>query len=184
MNHFIDYKNKLEILHQYYYSRSKVIAKAVVYILLSVLLVALGIFCFNHWDLSFMFSDWKGYLMIIPYGLVTLGTIISTFDKFIKIGKVKKQIPALVVATDRFVVYDKAGLPNNVMFEDCNKVRIKRSYQYRGAPPTLTLHIYYHNKEEQIGTTEHIEINLGELDKPQNLIDKQLNKVYKKYKKE
>ena len=171
----------MEILHQYYYRKGPVVVKAVTYVLLSVLFVFLGVFCFNRWDLSFLFSDWKGWLIVGVYGLITLGTILSTFATFRKIGKLNNNIPALAVCEDRFVVYDGKGLPTTILFEDCDKVRFKTNIKYRGAPPTLTLIIKYHNKME-VETPENVDIDLSELDCPQKEIDKQLNKVYIKYK--
>lgn len=67
------------------------------------------VFCFTRWDLGFMFSDWKGYLMIGVYGIITLSIIYATFDSFLKLGKANHGIPAFSIAADRFIVYDKHG---------------------------------------------------------------------------
>ena len=172
-----------QLLHEYYYRKGKVVAKAVAYTIVSALLVALGVFCFKRWDLSFMFTDWKGYMMLGVYGLVTLGMILSAVDAFRKTAKANRGIPAFGVGPDRFVVYDKDGLSTTILFEDCERVRFKSEFRYRGAPPSLTLIIVYHDKSDP-QTSERVEIPLNELDCSLREIDRQLKKVYQKYKKE
>ena len=172
----------MELLHQYYFHKGKITAKAIAYAFLSVLFVGIGVFCFVHWDLSFMFTDWKGYMMIAVYGLITLGTILSTIDLFRKISKAYRGIPALAVGADFFVLYDRHGLATTIPFEDCERVRFKKTYKHR-AFSTLKLIILYHSKAEPMNTN-NVEFELSELDRPQREIDKQLNNVYKKYKKE
>lgn len=172
----------MEILHRYYYHKGKVIAKAVAYTLLSVLLVSFGVYSYVHWELSFLFSDWKGYVIMGVYGLITLGTILSTIDLFRKVGKACRAIPAFAVGADGFVTYDQAGLETSIPFEDCERVRFKRTIRYRGALPMLTLIIHYHTKAEPDATSS-VEFDLSEFDQPQKEVDKQLNKVYKLYKK-
>ena len=153
------------------------------YTVVSVLLVAFGVFCFEHWDLSFMFTDWKGYVMLGVYGLVTLGMILSAVDAFRKMTKANRGIPAFGIGPDRFVVFDKDGLSTTIPFEDCERVRFKSEFTYRGAPPSLTLIIVYHDKADP-QTSERVEIPFNELDRPQREIDRQLKKVYQNYKKE
>ena len=55
---------KMEIISTYYYRKGKVGIQTVAYCIASVLLVALGVFCITRWDLSFLFTDWKGYVML------------------------------------------------------------------------------------------------------------------------
>ena len=167
---------------QYYYHKGKVIAKAVAYSFLSAVLVALGVFCFVHWELGFLFSDWKGYLMLGVYGLITLGSILSTIELFRKSSMASRGIPAFGVGADCFVVYDRAGLSTAIAFEDCERVRFKRETHYRGSLHTLTLIIVYHDKADAQGT-KRVEINLSELDRPQRVVDRELKKVYNDYKK-
>lgn len=171
----------MEILNQYFYGKGKVVGKAVGYTLLSALFVFIGVFCFTRWDLSFMFSDWKGWLIIGIYALITLGTILSTVINYRKIAKANRNVPALAVATDRFIIYDSAGLPTMIPYEDCEQVKVKSVFRYRGAPPTLKLDIKYHVKTNPDNALT-VEIDLSELDRPQNEVDKQLKKAYKKYK--
>ena len=173
----------METISTYYYRKGKIGIQTVAYCIASVLLVALGIFCFSHWDLGFLFSDWKGYLMIGGYGIITLSIIYATFDSFLKLGKANHGIPAFSVADDRFIVYDKHGLETSILFEDCEKVRFKKEIKYRGAQPTLKLIIVYRDKTDLSGNTR-IEIPLDELDHTQRQIDRQLKKVYHNYKQE
>lgn len=44
----------MQITYQYYYRKGKATVKTVVYIILSVLLVAFAAFSYVHWELSFM----------------------------------------------------------------------------------------------------------------------------------
>lgn len=171
----------MEILYQYNYGKGKVIAKSLLYVFLSALFVGLGVFCFNRWDLSFMFTDWHGYVLLVPYGLITLGTIISMFQLFGKVGRSSRGVPAFSVGADSFVFYDKHGLPSVVPFSDCERVRFKRRYRYRGWI-TITLIIKYRNKMAPDETISK-EIELSELDRPQRVVDTQLKKVYRNYKK-
>ena len=173
----------MEILHQYYYHKSNVVIKAVGNAILAVLFVGFGVYSYVHWELSFLFTDWHGYVILGVYGLITLGTILSAVELFKKVSKSRRSIPALAVGADFLIVYDNAGLSTTIPFEDCENVRFKTNYRYRGAPPTLTLIVKYHNKQEPDNTLS-LEIDLSELDRPQREIDKELNKVYKKYKKE
>ena len=53
----------MPIIHQYYYRKGKATAKAIIYIIVSVLLVALAVFCYIRWDLWFMFTEWRGYVI-------------------------------------------------------------------------------------------------------------------------
>ena len=171
----------MQTTQQYYYRQGKATTKAVIYTILSVLLVAFAVFSFVHWELSFMFSDWKGWLIIGIYALITLGTILSTVINYRKIAKANQNVPALAVATDRFIIYDSAGLPTMIPYEDCEQVKVKSVFRYRGAPPTLKLDIKYHVKTNPDNALT-VEIDLSELDRPQNEVDKQLKKAYKKYK--
>jgi len=171
----------MEILHQYYYRKGSVVTKAVFNTFLSIVFIALGAFFYVHWEMSFLFSDWKGWVIVVIYGLITIGTILSAIGAFRKISKVTQRIPAFAVCADRLIVYDKHGLPNEIHFEDCDGVRIKRDIRYRGAPPTLTLIVKYHDKMD-VDNTNSLEIDLSELDCPDTEIDRQLHKVYRKYK--
>ena len=145
-------------------------------------MIGLGAYAYVHWELSFLLTDWKGWLIMGVYGLVTLGTMLSTDDVFRKFGKARRGIPAFGVGNDRFIIYDNAGLANEIPFVNCDEVRFKRTRHYRGALPTLTLIIRYRSKADPDDSTT-VEFNLSELDRPQNEIDKQLNKVYRNYKK-
>jgi uncharacterized membrane protein len=169
----------MQTTHQYYYRKGKATTKAVIYIILSVLLVAFAVFSYVHWELSFMFTDWHGYVIIIPYFLITLGIILSVFEEFKKASMTSRGIPAFAVGDDNFVIYDK-GLANVILFEDCDKVRFKRTYsRIRGTQ--LYLIIRYHDKMDVPST---FKVDLSELDRPQSEIDKQLKKIYNNYKKE
>ena len=170
----------MQTTQQYYYRQGKATTKAVIYIILSVLLVAVAVFSFVHWNLSFMFTDWHGYVLIIPYFVITLGIILSVFENFKKVSKTNRGIPAFAVGEDCFVLYDNTGMANVIPFEDCEKVRFKRTYsRIRGTQ--LYLIIKYHDKMDNPGT---FEVDFSELDQPQSVIDKQLKKIYNNYKKE
>lgn len=170
----------MQITHQYYYRKGKATAKAVIYTILSVLLVAFAVFSYVHWELSFMFTDWHGYVLIIPYFMITLGIILSVFENFKKAGKTNRGIPAFAVGEDCFVLYYNTGLANVILFEDCDKVSFKRIYsRIRGTQ--LYLVIKYHDRMDVPST---FKVDLSELDRPQSEIDKQLKKIYNNYKKE
>ena len=47
----------MEILHEYFYRQGLAAAKVVIYTIVSVVLVAFGVYSFIHWELSFMFYD-------------------------------------------------------------------------------------------------------------------------------
>lgn len=169
----------MQTTHQYYYHKGKAVAKAVVYTILSVLLVAFAIFSYFHWELSFMFSEWQGYVIIVPYFLITLGIILSVFENFKKAGMSGRGIPAFAVGDDYFVIYDN-GLAHVIPFEQCDKVKFKSTYsRIRGTQ--LFLIIKYHDKME---TQSTFEVDLSELDRPQSEIDKQMKKIYNNYKRE
>ena len=102
----------MQIIHQYYYRQGKATTKAVIYTILSVLLVAFAVFSYVHWELSFMFTDWHGYVLIIPYFVITLGIILSVFENFKKAGKTNRGIPAFAVGEDCFV--RPCGSPDNL----------------------------------------------------------------------
>ncbi len=170
----------MQITHQYYYRKGKATAKAVIYTILSVLLVAFAVFSYVHWELSFMFTDWHGYVLIIPYFMITLGIILSVFENFKKARKTNRGIPAFAVGEDCFVLYYNTGLANVILFEDCDKVSFKRTYsRIRGTQ--LYLVIKYHDRMDVPST---FKVDLSELDRPQSEIDKQLKKIYNNYKKE
>ena len=170
----------MEILHQYYYRKGLATTKAVAYVILSVALVALGVFCFAHWDLSFLFDDWHGYVIIIVYGLITLGTILSTVENFRRTAKARHGIPAFAVGADFFVFYDNDGLATTIPFADCEQVRFKTVLEFR--IPTLKFIVKYHEKKDPESTLR-FEVSLSELNCSVKEIDKQLKKVYQKYKK-
>ena len=170
----------MEILHRYYYRQGMAAAKAVVYAILSVVFVAFGVYSFIHWELSFMFHDWHGYVILIVYGLVTLGVILSAVESFRKAVKARQDIPAFAVGADFFVFYDNDGLPTTIPFADCEQVRFKTTLQFR--VPTLRLIVKYHEKNDPDNTLR-FEVGLSELNRPIKEIDKQLKKVYQKFKK-
>lgn len=170
----------MQTTYQYYYRKGKATAKAVIYTILSVLLVAFAVFSYVHWELSFMFTDWHGYVLIIPYFMITLGIILSVFENFKKAGKTNRGIPAFAVGEDCFVLYDNTGMANVIPFEECDKVSFKRTYsRIRGTQ--LYLVIKYHDRMDVPST---FKVDLSELDRPQSEIDKQLKKIYNNYKKE
>lgn len=170
----------MQTTQQYYYRQGKATTKAVIYTILSVLLVAFAVFSYVHWELSFMFTDWHGYVLIIPYFMITLGIILSVFENFKKAGKTNRGIPAFAVGEDCFVLYDNTGLANVILFEECVKVSFKRTYsRIRGTQ--LYLVIKYHDRMDVPST---FKVDLSELDRPQSEIDKQLKKIYNNYKKE
>ena len=170
----------MEILHQYYYRQGLAAAKAVVYTILSVVLVAFGVYSFIHWELSFMFHDWHGYVILIVYGLMTLAMILSAIESFQKAAKARHGIPAFAVGADCFIFYDKDGLATTIPFADCEQVRFKTTLQFR--VPTLRLIVKYHERKDPENTLR-FEVGLSELDCPAKEIDKQLKNVYRKYKK-
>ena len=170
----------MEILHQYYYLKVNAAAKVVFYTILSVIFVALGMYSFIHWDLSFMFHDWHGYVVLIFYGLMTLAVTLSAIESFKKIIKAIRGIPAFGIGADFFVFYDTNGLATTVPFADCDQVRFKTTLQFR--TPSLKLIVKYHEKMNPENTFR-FEVALIELNRPVKEIDKQLKKVYQKYKK-
>ena len=170
----------MQISHQYYYRKGQATAKVVIYSILSVLLVAFAVYCYVHWELSFMFTEWQGWVIIIPYFLITLGIILSVFENFRKVRKTSRGIPAFAVGDECFVLYDNTGMANVIPFEECDRVRFKRTYsRIRGTQ--LFLIIKYHDKMEKPNSCE---VDLSELDQPQMEIDKQLKEIYKNYKKQ
>ncbi len=170
----------MEILHQYYYRQGLAAAKAVIYAILSVVFVAFGVYSFIHWELSFMFHDWHGYVILIVYGLMTLAMILSAVESFRKAAKTRHDIPAFAVGADCFVFYDKDDLATTIPFADCEQVRFKTVLRFR--VPTLKLIVKYHEKKDPENTLR-FEVSLSELNRPAKEIDKQLKKVYQKYKK-
>lgn len=170
----------MQISHQYYYRKGQAMAKVVIYSILSVLLVAFAVYSYVHWELSFMFTEWQGWVIIIPYFLITLGIILSVFENFRKVSKTGRGIPAFAVGDECFVLYDNTGMANVIPFEECDRVRFKSTYsRIRGTQ--LFLIIKYYDKME---TPNTFEVDLSELDQPQMEIDKQLKEIYKNYKKQ
>lgn len=170
----------MQITHQYYYRKGKMVAKAVIYTVLSVVLVAFAAFSYFHWELSFMFSEWQGYVIIVPYFLITLGIILSVFENIRKASMTSSNIPAFAIGDEHFVLYDKTGIANVIPFKECDRVRFKRTYsRIRGTQ--LFLIIKYH---DNMDTSSTFEVDLSELDQPQTVIDKQLKKIYNIYKRE
>ena len=170
----------MEILHQYYYRQGMAAAKAVIYAVLSVVFVAFGVYSFIHWELSFMFHDWHGYVILIVYGLVTLGVILSAVESFRKAVKARQDIPAFAVGADFFVFYGNDGSAITIPLADCEQVRFNSVIRFR--VPTLLLIVKYHEKKDP-ETTLRFEVSLSELNCSVKEIDKQLKKVYQKYKK-
>ena len=127
-----------------------------------------------------MFSDWHGYVILGVYGLMTLAVILSAVESFRKVAKARQDIPAFAVGADGFVFYDTDGLATTIPFADCEQVRFKTTLQFR--MPTLKLIVKYHEKKDPESTLR-FEVRLNELNRPVNEIDKQLKKVYQKYKK-
>ena len=155
-------------------------AKAVIYAVLSVVFVAFGVYSFIHWELSFMFHDWHGYVILIVYGLVTLGVILSAVESFRKAVKARQDIPAFAVGADFFVFYGNDGSAITIPFADCEQVRFNSVIRFR--VPTLLLIVKYHEKKDP-ETTLRFEVSLSELNCSVKEVDKQLKKVYQKYKK-
>ena len=169
----------MEILHQYYYRLGLATAKAVAYTMLSVALVAFGVYSFIHWELSFMFHDWHGYVILTAYDLTTLAMILSAVESFRKAAKACRGIPAFAVGADCFIFYDNDGLATTVPFADCEQVRFKTTLQFR--VPTLRLIVKYHERMDTENTLR-FEVGLSELNRPAKEIDRQLKSVYQKYK--
>ena len=119
-------------------------------------------------------------MILIVYGLITLGMILSAVESFRKAAKARQGIPAFAVGADCFVFYDKDGLATTIPFADCEQVRFKTTLQFR--IPTLRLIVKYHERTDPENTLR-FEVVLSELNRPAKEIDKQLKKVYQKYKK-
>ena len=171
----------MELLHQYYYSKGKVVTKAILYTLLSALLVGPAVIMHMQVGLSYLFTEWQGWVIAIVYSLFTLGVMLSAVENYGKAGMAFRGVPAFGVGADHFVVFNARGA-TKIPFEECEQVRFKTTYHYRGLPATLTLIIIYHDKFASDSTSK-VEIKLSELDRPQHEIDQQLNKVYKQAKK-
>ena len=167
----------------YYYHKGKVTARAVAHTVLSVLLIAFGVFCFVHWELDFMFYDWKGWMMLSLYGLITLGCVLSAVNDFGKVAKASRGIPALGVGADFFVVYDSHGLAIEIPFEQCERVRFNLEYWLHGSIHMITLIIKCCEGAVPSGDGR-FEIPLYELDVPQSVVDRRLKKIYHNYKRE
>ncbi|MBQ9218969.1 MAG: hypothetical protein IJ160_12490 [Muribaculaceae bacterium] len=167
----------METLSKFYYHKAKIAAWAVFFSIASLLLVAFGIFCFVRWDLGFMFTDWKGYMMLGVYGFITLSIIYDMVDYILKLGKAYSGIPAFGVGSLRFVIYDRHGMETSIPFDDCERVRFKSEFKFRGAPPALKLIIVYRDKARQSDKTR-IEIPLDELNQSQSLIERQLKEAF------
>ncbi len=163
--------------HQYYYRKGKVTAKAVIYTVLSAVMVLFAAYSYLHWEMSFLFSEWQGWVILIFYSVMTLGIILSAIDNFKKMSMTRRGIPAFAVGDDHFVIYDH-GLANVIPFEDCDRVRFKSTYS-RISGTQLQLIIKHHDKAQASST---FEVKLSELDQPQSVIDKQLKKIYNNYK--
>ena len=170
----------MEILHQYYYRRGLAATKAVFFTILSVAFVAFAVYSFIHWELSFMFHDWHGYVILIVYGMMTLAVILSAIESFKKAAKTRQDIPAFAVGADFFVFYGNDGSATMIPFADCEQVRFKTTLQFR--VPTLRLIVKYHERMDPDNTLR-FEVGLSELNRPVKEIDRQLKKVYQKYKK-
>lgn len=167
----------METLSKFYYHKAKIAAWAVFFSIASLLLVAFGIFCFMRWDLGFMFTDWKGYVMLGVYGFITLSIIYDMVDYILKLGKAYSSIPAFGVGSHRFVIYDRHGLETSIPFDDCERVRFKSEFKFRGAPPALKLIIVCRDKAKQSGK-KRIEIPLDELNQNQSHIERQLKEAF------
>lgn len=170
----------MEILHRYYYRQGLAVAKAVIYTILSVALVVFGVYSFIHWELSFMFHDWHGYVILGVYGMMTLAVILSAVESFKKVAKTRRDIPAFAVGADCFVFYGHDGSATTIPFADCEQVRFNSVIRFR--VPTLLLIVKYHEKKDPESTLR-FEVSLSELNCSVKEIDKQLKKVYQKYKK-
>ena len=170
----------MEILHQYYYRQGLAATKAVFFTILSVLFVAFGVYSFINWELSFMFYDWHGYVILIVYGVMTLAMILSAIESFKKAAKTRHDIPAFAVGADFFVFYGTDGSATKIPFADCEQVRFKTVLRYR--IPTLKFIVKYHERED-LETSLRFEVGLNELNRPVKEIDKQLKSVYRNYKK-
>ena len=172
----------METVSKFYYRKAKAAAWTVFFSIASLLLVAFGVFCFVHWDLGFMFTEWKGYVILGVYGFITLSIIYDMVDSIVKLGKAYSGIPAFGVGAHRFVTYDRHGLETSIPFEDCERVRIKSEFKYRGAPPALKLIIVYRDKANPSAGKTRVEIPLDELDQAQQLIADQLMEMYRNHK--
>ena len=161
-----------------------VTTKAVAYSFTTVSLIALAVFCFSRWDLSFMFTHWKGYVILGVYSIFTLSIIYATTDAFLKLYKANHGIPALGAGPDHFEIYDRHGLRISIPFEDCQRVRIKKEFRHRRLPLAFKLIISYYDKSNPSLGKTHVEIPLNELDYPQHIIADRLMKVYRNYKKQ
>ena len=174
----------MQTLSKYHYRKLKVTVKAVAYSLATVSLVGLGVFCFTRWDLSFMFTHWKGYVMLGMYSVITFIIIYATAEACMKLYKAYNGIPALGVGSDRFVLYDRHGLERSITFDDCHKVRIKKEFRYRMSTLTFKLIITYCDKSDPSLGKTRVEISLDELDQPQDIIAHRLMSVYNSHNKQ
>ncbi len=170
----------MQSVYQYFYHQGKVGGKLLLYITISGILIGLGVFCFTRWDLTFMFTEWRGYVLLVPYFLITLGNVLSIFIAIGKIRKTIKQIPALAVGNDHFIVFDNNGLSTEIPFEDCDKVKFKSNYYFRGGLITHTLIVKYHTKADP-DSKASFEVNLSELNLPQHKVEKELKTVFNQY---
>lgn len=168
-------------MQQYYYRKGKVAWKAVGYTLLSAFLVLLGVFMVTKWDMSFMFSNWKGYVMMIVYFLMTLGSILSAIESFGKWSKSRGGVPAFVLGDDRFLLYDKRGMQHTVSFADCTSVNVKhKNYSRHTHTYDYELVIVYSNRATQGKSTRTV-ILLNELDRPKSEIESMVLRTYNNF---
>lgn len=171
----------MTILHQYHYRKGKVAFNTVTNILLSLALVGFEVYAYVNWGFGFLFDDWKGYVVFIFYVVMTLGALISSCEGIVKLSKSRKDIPALVIATDRFVVYDRNGLSTEIRFDDCTSLKVKHGSYSRHSDPTYVC-VIRHTDRVMHSETESVDIELDELDDAQEEIEKAIWSAYNAHK--
>lgn len=165
----------------YYYRKGKVASKAVAYAVTTAVLVAGAWAAHARWDLSFLVTDWKGFVIMGVYGLFSLGMALSAVEAFGKWHKLRQGIPALTIEPDGIVVYDTKGLPTRIAFDDCEKVRVKHDYTYRQGPILLTLVLRHSGQPAE--ASQRTEVKLYEFSTPQRIVEKAFWKAYNTHKK-
>ena len=149
-------------------------------LLLATVLIVGGVLAHLAWDLSFLFSEWKGYVIIVFYTLMTLGLVLSGVELFGKVSKAYNGIPALIIAEDRFVIYGRKGMPVEIRFDDCRHLRIKHELYLR---QTIVLYVCVIRYIDPAApdSTIRVEIDLSELNCHQHEVEKAIWKAYNGY---
>ncbi len=171
----------MTVLNNYYFKSTKLAVRSTAYAMVTVLCTGFSVWAHLNWDLSFLWYDIKGYVIMIVYVLITLGMAISGMNDYKKKRMTDSGEPALTLADDRIIFTDNDLVKRVVKFEHCKHINFEHFYYFRMVFSDFIMKVQYLDDSGD-GDMTVVKVDLNDIDLRQEHIEQKIKKAFNRYK--